>query len=371
MDRVIEVKVGGNYLSKDSKNAGVRGEANVAYLRITFDEGWDSYTKKVTFWDSRGGNPVVRTLTIDLLENISKSKRIYLVPIPAEPMAEAGMLTYVIDGYIDGKRQRSISDQLEVKDAPIADNAGEPTDPTPTQSEQLQVQIDVIKGTIQNAVIAEQNAKTSENNAKTSEENARKSAVSALSSLNKAKEYAEEAGEHSARAENFVEDANEAANKAELALTHNPVIVDGYWHIWSAKHKEYINTNVKAQSGSVVYIGDNPPADADVWIDPDGESALYAPYIGANGNWYTFNPETQTFTDSGHKAVAKDGDKGDKGDTGEQGVKGDSYILTDEDKAEIGDNVSAEIEAELNAALDAIIAIQEELLIPDGNGVAY
>ena len=150
-----------------------------------------------------------------------------------------------------------------------------------------------------------------------------------------------------------------------------------------------------------MYIGDNPPADAGLWLDPDGESALYAPYIGENGNWYTFNPETQTFTDSGNRAVAKDGDKGekgDKGDKGEQGIscthswngttltiksasgtssanlkgakgdkgdtgeKGDPYSLTDEDKTEIGNDVSAEIEAELNEVLDTIIEIQEEFI---------
>lgn len=65
------------------------------------------------------------------------------------------------------------------------------------------------------------------------------------------------------------------------------------------------------------------------------------------------------------------GENGPKGDKGEKGDKGDSYILTDADKTEIGDSVSAEIEAELNAALQEIIAIDEELLIPDGNEVAY
>ena len=49
MDRLINVKISGSRLSKDSKLAGVRGEANVNTLRITFDESWDAYTKKVTF----------------------------------------------------------------------------------------------------------------------------------------------------------------------------------------------------------------------------------------------------------------------------------------------------------------------------------
>ena len=148
MDRIINVKVGGNYLSKDNKNAGVRGEANVTKLRISFDEGWDNFAKSVTFWDARGANPVQRTLTTDLLENISENTRVYLVPIPAEPMTEAGTLTFVIDGYTDGKVQRSFADKLEVKDAPITDSAEEPADPTPTQAEQLQTQIDGIMQTL-------------------------------------------------------------------------------------------------------------------------------------------------------------------------------------------------------------------------------
>ena len=72
MDRIIEVKVCGNHLTKDSKCAGVKGEANVTKLRITFDEGWDGYEKKITFWDAYGLNPIKVELTTNLLENISR-----------------------------------------------------------------------------------------------------------------------------------------------------------------------------------------------------------------------------------------------------------------------------------------------------------
>lgn len=68
------------------------------------------------------------------------------------------------------------------------------------------------------------------------------------------------------------------------------------------------------------------------------------------------------------------GEQGPKGDTGEQGPqgeKGDAYILTESDKADIENGVSSEIEAELNAALQEIIAIQEALILPDGDEVAY
>lgn len=136
MDRIINVKVGGNHLSKDNKVAGVRGEANVTNLRITFDEGWDGYAKKVTFWDALGNKP-----TKILLED----KKEVLVPIPGEAMTESGKLTFVIDGYINGKKQRSLADELEVKDAPMDDNAAEPVDPTPDQATQLQKMIADVK----------------------------------------------------------------------------------------------------------------------------------------------------------------------------------------------------------------------------------
>ena len=235
MDRIIKVNVGGNYISKDNKNAGVRGEANVTYLRITFDEGWDKYAKKVTFWDARGGNPVERTLTTDLLENIKENTRVYLVPIPAEPMAEAGTLTFVIDGFYEGKRQRSISDQLEVKDAPIADNAGEPTDPTPTQAEQLQGQIEEILGDIKQSAIARDQAEVFKN---------------------EAAQYAEEAERLGGKA-SYIGD-------------------NGNWYAWDSKVGNFYDTGVKAQAGSTVYVGENPPDDADVWINPNGETVEYA-----------------------------------------------------------------------------------------------
>lgn len=66
-------------------------------------------------------------------------------------MDEAGEMTFIIDGYVDGKRQRSISDTLKVEAAPFIERADEPSDPTPSQAEQLQVQIDSLLGDVQAA----------------------------------------------------------------------------------------------------------------------------------------------------------------------------------------------------------------------------
>ena len=244
MDRIINVKVSGNHISKDNKNAGVRGEANVTNLRITFDEGWRYYAKTVTFFDAQGNNPVKRVETTDLIEDNEPNTLTYLTPIPKEALAIAGELTFVIDGYFDGKRQRSIADKLVVKDAPISDNAAEPTDPTPEPYEQLQGQIDKILVDIQLTKDAKE----------TSQVNAQE-AIAAKDA-----------------AETYAQSASNAANKAEAALSHNPVVVDGCWHVWSTDVDRYINTGVIAQAGSTVYVGYNPPLEAAVWIKPSFET---------------------------------------------------------------------------------------------------
>jgi hypothetical protein len=153
---MIRVKVDGHHLTKDHRTAGVQHESNAAKMRIEFDPSWDEYAKKITFWNADGKKPVERMLTADLLENIAENTRAYRCFIPGEAMTEAGELTFIIDGYVDGKRQRSLSDTLEVEPAPYIEQADQPADPTPTKAEQLQVQIDALLGNVQaNAIRAE------------------------------------------------------------------------------------------------------------------------------------------------------------------------------------------------------------------------
>lgn len=154
MKRIIEVKVSEDYLTKDGDQAGTQYEANVTTLRITFDESWDGFAKKVLFWDAKGENPVRRILTVDMLENVDVDLRVYLCPIPGEALTEAGWCEFVVEGYADGKRQRTVADKLKVRPAPHSDTETEPIDPTPSQAEQLQVQMDAILVEIQRAIHA-------------------------------------------------------------------------------------------------------------------------------------------------------------------------------------------------------------------------
>ena len=173
MDRLIRVKVDGHHLAKDHRTAGVQHEANVAKMRIEFDASWDDYAKKITFWNADGKNPVERMLTADLLENMAESTRVYRCFIPGEAMTEAGDLTFIIDGYVDGKRQRSVSDTLEVEPAPYIEQAGQPADPTPTQAEQLQVQIERLLNDVRAETLMAEQAKLAAEQAKAGAEKAR------------------------------------------------------------------------------------------------------------------------------------------------------------------------------------------------------
>ena len=229
MDRTIEVKVNGSHLTKDNKAAGVQYESNAKSLRIIFDEGWDGYAKKVTWWDAKGQNPTKRNLTADLLEDITKSTRIYLCPIPGEAMTAAGWCTFVIDG----KRHRSLSDKLEVKPAPYNEDAGEPADPTPTQAQQLQAQIDAMLGDIAEDRIAAQEAATdaeeSAKNASASEKNAFSHANIASTSAENARKDAQNAEESARQVQQWADRARaEVISVAEPMASgiHNVILTD-------------------------------------------------------------------------------------------------------------------------------------------------
>lgn len=143
--RTIDVEVSGWVAKKDNYVAGARGEANISKLRITFGEDWDGYTKTLTWFDAAGENPVNIILTSDLLEDNGESTRVYLVKIPGEALAVEGRCSFVINGYTDGVVQRTVQEYLKVLHSDAAEDAGEPEDPTPTQAEQLQKEIDGVK----------------------------------------------------------------------------------------------------------------------------------------------------------------------------------------------------------------------------------
>ena len=213
MDRTIRIDVKSSYLKKDGKNGGVVGEGNSKYLRIIFDEGWTGLAKKVTFWNAKGLNPVIRTLTGDLLTNLAESELDYTVPIPPEPLEFEGDMTFVIDGYEDGKRIRSLSDTLVVNYAPMDENAAESVDPTPTQAEQLQQEIDSMMGDFQGL------AKTATEAAETAAEATELIEQKANEVINASEEVILKTNEAVSAAESATKSATESATSASQAAT--------------------------------------------------------------------------------------------------------------------------------------------------------
>lgn len=269
MDRIINVKVNGSHLTKDSRKAGVQHESNAKKLRIEFDEGWDGYAKKVTFWDAKGLNPVERTLTADLLENMTASTRIYLCAIPGEAMTECGMMFFVIDGWANGVRQRSLSAELEVEEAPFIEQAGQPADPTPTQAEQLQGQIDTILEDMRAEAVLAENAKAGAEAAKERAEAAEKSAAvsanNAAASEKSAKQSEESAAVSAGNAEairNMTVTGTNVPPDSETPVVEKRVDKDGSIEL-------HFNTR---QGVSGVYVGGGEMPDGfNVQVSPESE----------------------------------------------------------------------------------------------------
>lgn len=214
MDRLIEVKVKGNHLTQDNNVAGVQYEGNVTALRIEFDKDWDNYAKTVIFFDAYGQNPVKRILTADLLEDFANNTRVYRCLIPAEPMQYDGKMSYVIEGYLNGKRQRGIEAKLKVEPSPYTDNAGQPTDPTPSQAEQLQVQVEAMIGTVRTERAQAETARVGAETARAGAETAQGKAEQAQAKAEEARDGAVDA---EAMANSHLEDAKTNAGWAIAA----------------------------------------------------------------------------------------------------------------------------------------------------------
>lgn len=263
MDRIIEVRVAGNHITKDNNRGGVQGEANVTKLRLTFDPGWDGYAKTVTFWNALHQNPVKRTLALDLLENMTASTRVYLCPIPGEALTVNGTMAFTIDGYLDGVRQRTVGAELEVEESLVSDNAGDPADPTPSQAEQLQAQMEGLLPDMQEQAVRAESA-----------------AGAALAQAGQAAMSAS-AAQQSAHSASVCADAAQAAQRAaEHARDEADRIAGGDFATKSHVAENYVPLDGSvAMTGRTLYLNGKAAA-----ISTDGKRAVMNSYETAGSN---------------------------------------------------------------------------------------
>lgn len=152
--RTITVSVQDEIMQLSSNNAGAAGSYGVVTLEISFGNGWADMAKKLYFYDAYGENLVYILLGPDNLKEGETD--VYVVPIPAEPLALQGDMTLTIKGStIDGESVEHViytaSKKLKVMDSAYSDvDGGEPAEPTDTQAAQLEAQIDALTTLIQN-----------------------------------------------------------------------------------------------------------------------------------------------------------------------------------------------------------------------------
>ncbi len=273
-ERTIYVEINGYSAEKSAGCAGVRGEGNVTELAVRFDKSWDAMAKSVVWLDALGQNPVRRVLTADLLEDLAEDTRTYRTLIPPEPLALEGECAAVVEGYAGGRRARSVTLYFSVRNAPETAAEGASVDPTPSQAEQLQVQIDTL-----------------------------------LEDLSAQADRAETAA---GTAENSAAAAAEAAGRAEDARAGAEGAQAGAAAAKSGAETARLGAE-RAQNG------------AEAAAQRAEQVAVKTPYVGGNGNWYVWNGAAGAFTDSGvaaRGAAGARGPKGDKGDAGPQGPRG-------------------------------------------------
>ncbi len=137
MARTINVEIIGQFVRKDSKNAGVMGEGNVTTLHLTFDKTWSGFGKRIVWRDANGEHPV----SIVLMEPVDVGTQdglVYDTAIPREALTLPGWCSFSVEGYKEegGKHvvSLSITDYLEVAEA---EGYHKPAEPTPTQTQQI------------------------------------------------------------------------------------------------------------------------------------------------------------------------------------------------------------------------------------------
>lgn len=116
--RTINVEIVGQFIKKDNKNAGVKGESNATTLHITLDETWRGFGKRIIWRDATGQNPT--SIILFAYNSLSNDPLTYDTYIPTEPLMIPGWCSFTLEGYreVDGVHQVeiSITDELYVED---------------------------------------------------------------------------------------------------------------------------------------------------------------------------------------------------------------------------------------------------------------
>ena len=379
MARIINVEITGQFVKKDSKNAGVMGEGNVTTLHIAFDDSWTGYGKRIVWRNANGENPV----SIVLFDpgTGQEGKMVYDTLIPAEPLALPGWCSFTVEGYKDQDGvhsvSMSVSDHLYVEES---DSYYKPAEPSIGLAQQIMETLGQSEETIRSYMteakswaVGGTGYRESEDidNSKYYSEQSRIAADDSATSASEAEESADAANTSMLNAEKSAEESEKAKQaifdmsvsaetlspfeqaKAEKIVTGDTV------HIKFSIPQGFSGATVDAsglygfhvdENGYLIlsYTGDNPP---DFRIDENGDliytindqdinigHVVVDGSEGTGGGTTDYNalqnkPAINGIVLQGNVSSTslgiKDGEQGpagpqgEKGDTGPQGPKGD------------------------------------------------
>ena len=263
---MIEIYVSGNEIKQSGQNCGVCGEGNSTEMHLIFGSDWDSYSKRVVFYDAHGQTPTAVL--------ISGSSAIQTISIPFEPLKYEGDIEYVIEGSKENTKKKSVAGRLRVRYAPMTEGAGAPEDVTPTQAEQLQILIAAAESAAKE--YADTKAETAEGNAKAYADSKAQAAETA------AKEYAD--GKAGAALTSAKEYADTKADGAESAA------------------KQYADTKAETAEGNAKEYADSKASVAETaakeYADGKADAALAAAKSYTDGKANAAEKNAKAYADS-------------------------------------------------------------------------
>lgn len=312
MNRIIPCRVDNEFLRGAGVVIGAAGSHDDVELELSFSPMWDGTVKKVVWFDALGEHPVVTLLTTDLLVPGETDK--YRVRVPVEAKAVEGDMQVTIRGTSasGGTETRAVvaaTASFKVLPAVWDPLAVESSQPSASQADQLQQEIEDIKGDI-TAAAAAADAK----------EEAAAGAAAAFAGADRAASSARDASDSAVAAAESAESAAACAQTAVQYAGHPPVIQAGTWWTWNAAARKYEDTGepARGQRGETGARGETGPAGAAGPQGPKGDKGDQ----GLRGPQGDMGPQGIQGIQGAAGAQGPQGLKGDQGDTGPAGPQG-------------------------------------------------
>ena len=159
--RIVKLQIANEYIVGGGVSVGAVGSHDDVLLEMDFRSSapWAGTTRRAIFSNALGENRTPITLTTNLLAE--GHSEVYLVPVPAEAKDVAGECFLTVEGYIgEGESEilRVVTEETTFRVLPSKLYTNNNASLTPSETEQLQAEIDEIKETIVEAANARDEA---------------------------------------------------------------------------------------------------------------------------------------------------------------------------------------------------------------------